>query len=122
MSMNNREEITRKAIEREKHRVHYKVLTNLTMLTIEYSLEKILIFQIIWSLNFAGYGQLIHKQLEGIALEKYALKQPSKKTVLKFYPGKIEQTEAEFKGRMTQRYQYTITEPNSGSNQEKYFT
>ena len=30
--------------------------------------------------------------------------------------------EAEFNGRKTQRYQYTVSEPNSGSNHEKYLT
>jgi hypothetical protein len=42
--------------------------------------------------------------------------------VLQFDPKKIEQTEAEFNGRKTQRYQYTVTDPNSGSYQEKYLT
>ena len=48
--------------------------------------------------------------------------QPSEKTVLQFNPEKIEQTDVEFNGRKTKRYQYTVTEPNSGSNQEKYLT
>ena len=29
---------------------------------------------------------------------------------------------AEYNGTKTQRYQYTVTDPNSGSNQEKYLT
>jgi hypothetical protein len=53
---------------------------------------------------------------------KFIKLQPGEKTVLQFNPEKIEQTEAEFNGRKTQRYQYMITELNSGSNQEKYLT
>jgi hypothetical protein len=53
---------------------------------------------------------------------KYIKLQPGEKIVLQFNPEKIEQIEAEFNGRKTQRYQYTVTEPNSGSNQEKYLT
>ena len=53
---------------------------------------------------------------------KYIKLQPSEKTVLQFDPEKTEQTDVEFNGRKTQRYQYTVTEPNSGSNQEKYLT
>jgi hypothetical protein len=53
---------------------------------------------------------------------KYIKLQSSEKTVLQFNPEKIEQIEAEFNGKKTQRYQYTVTEPNSGSNQEKYLT
>jgi hypothetical protein len=53
---------------------------------------------------------------------KFIKLQPSEKTVLQFYPEKIEQTEAEFNGHKTQRYQYTVTEPNSDNNKEKYLT
>ena len=53
---------------------------------------------------------------------KFIKLQPGEKTVLEFNPEKIEQTEAEFNGRKTQRYQYTVTEPNSDSNQERYLT
>jgi hypothetical protein len=53
---------------------------------------------------------------------KFIKLQPSEKTVLRFYPEKIEQTEAEFNGRKTQRYQYTVTEPNNCTSQEKYLT
>jgi len=53
---------------------------------------------------------------------KYIKLQLREKMVLQFDPKKIEQTEAEFNGRKTQRYQYTVTDPNSGSYQEKYLT
>ena len=53
---------------------------------------------------------------------KYIKLQSSEKTVLQFNPEKIDQTKAEFNGRKTQRYQYTVSEPNSGSDQEKYLT
>jgi|GEM_PF-4927826 hypothetical protein len=49
---------------------------------------------------------------------KFIKLQPSEKTVLQFNPEKIEQTEEEFNGIKTQRYQYTVTDPNSGSNQK----
>jgi hypothetical protein len=48
--------------------------------------------------------------------------QPSERRVLQFNPEKIEQVEVEFNGKKSQRYQYTVTDPNSGSNQEKYLT
>ena len=47
---------------------------------------------------------------------KYIKLQPSEKTVLQFNPEKIEQTDVEFNGTKTQRYQYIVTERNSGSN------
>jgi hypothetical protein len=53
---------------------------------------------------------------------KYIKLQPSEKTVLQFDPEKMTPTVAEYNGTKTQRYQYTVTEPNSGSNQEKYLT
>jgi hypothetical protein len=54
---------------------------------------------------------------------KFIKLQPGEKRILQFDPEKIEQIEAEFNGRKTQRYQYTVTEPNSSSNQEeKYLT
>jgi hypothetical protein len=45
--------------------------------------------------------------------------EPSKKRALKFNPEKIEQVEAEFNGKKSQRYRYTVIDPNN-SNQEKY--
>src|SRR5215204_6541077 len=45
--------------------------------------------------------------------------QPSEKRVIQFNPEKIEQVEAEFNGKKSQRYRYTVTEPDNGS-QEKY--
>jgi hypothetical protein len=53
---------------------------------------------------------------------KFIKLQPGEKRVLQFNPEKIEQTEAEFNGRKTPRYQYAVRDPNSGTNQEKYLT
>jgi hypothetical protein len=50
---------------------------------------------------------------------KFIKLQPNEKRILQFNAEKIEQTEAEFNGRKTQRYRYIVTEPNNGS-QEKY--
>ena|SRR5215211_8738852 len=51
---------------------------------------------------------------------KFIKLQPSEKRVLQFDPEKIEQVQAEFNGKKSQRYRYTVTDPNNGSNQEKY--
>jgi hypothetical protein len=55
---------------------------------------------------------------------KFIKLQPGEKKVLQFNPESIEQVEAEFNGKKTQRYQYTITEPNNGNRnqEEKYMT
>jgi hypothetical protein len=41
------------------------------------------------------------------------------KRVLQFNPEKIEQVEAEFNGKKSQRYRYAVVDPNN-SHQEKY--
>jgi hypothetical protein len=53
---------------------------------------------------------------------KFIKLQPSERRTLKFNPEKIDQVEAEFNGRKSIRYRYTVTEPNSSnsSDQEKY--
>ena len=51
---------------------------------------------------------------------KFVKLQPSEKKVYKFDPEKIEQTVAEFNGKKSQRYRYTVTDPTDSSNQEKY--
>ncbi|MGA9152807.1 MAG: hypothetical protein WBZ36_19700 [Candidatus Nitrosopolaris sp.] len=51
---------------------------------------------------------------------KFMKLQPSEKRVLEFNPEKIEQVEAEFNGKKSQRYRYTVTDPNNGNKQEKY--
>ncbi len=51
---------------------------------------------------------------------KFIKLQPGEKTVLQFNPEKIEQTDAEFNGKKSQRYRYTVTDPGNDSNQEKY--
>ena len=50
---------------------------------------------------------------------KFIKIQPGEKTVLQFNPEKMEQTEAVFNGKKTQRYQYTVIDPDNES-QEKY--
>ena len=50
---------------------------------------------------------------------KFIKLEPSEKRVLEFNPEKIEQVEAEFNGKKSQRYRYTVTDPNNGSQQEK---
>ena len=49
------------------------------------------------------------------------LQSEEEKTLL-FDPEKIEQLSAEYRGRKTQRIQYTVTERNSVGNNKKYFT
>jgi hypothetical protein len=51
---------------------------------------------------------------------KFIKLEPSEKRVLEFNPEKIEQVEAEFNGKKSKRYRYTVTDPNNGSKQEKY--
>jgi hypothetical protein len=50
---------------------------------------------------------------------KFVKLQPSEKKVYQFNPEKIEQVEAEFNGKKSQRYRYAVIEPNNNS-QEKY--
>ena len=45
-----------------------------------------------------------------------------KKKTLKFNPEAIDQTVADFNGKKTLRYQYTVVEQDSGSVSEKYLT
>jgi hypothetical protein len=47
---------------------------------------------------------------------KFIKLQPGEKKVLQFNPENIEQIEAEFNGKKTQRYQYTVTEHNNSGN------
>jgi hypothetical protein len=51
---------------------------------------------------------------------KFVKIEPSEKKILQFNAEKIEQVEAEFSGKKSQRYRYTVTDPSNGSNQEKY--
>jgi hypothetical protein len=51
---------------------------------------------------------------------KFIKLQPSEKKVYQFNPEKIEQVEAEFNGKKSQRYRYIVIDPNNGSNQERY--
>jgi hypothetical protein len=51
---------------------------------------------------------------------KFVKLQSSEKKVYQFNPEKIEQVEAEFNGKKSQRYRYAVTDPSDSSNQEKY--
>jgi hypothetical protein len=51
---------------------------------------------------------------------KFVKLQPREKKVYQFNPEKIEQVEAEFNGKKSQRYRYAVTDPGNGSDQEKY--
>ena len=50
---------------------------------------------------------------------KFIKLQSGEKKILQFFPEKIEQVEAEFNGKKSMRFRYTIIEEDS-SNQEKY--
>jgi hypothetical protein len=45
---------------------------------------------------------------------------PGERKILKFNPERIEQVEAEFNGKKSMRFRYTVIEEGSSSNQEKY--
>jgi hypothetical protein len=65
--------------------------------------------------NLQKNAQLRQKDNKFVKLE------PSEKKVYQFNPEKIEQVEAEFNGKKSQRYRYSVTDPSdSSSNQEKY--
>jgi hypothetical protein len=51
---------------------------------------------------------------------KFIKMQPSEKRLLEFNPEQIEQVEAEFNGKKTQRYRYTVTDPNNDDKKAKY--
>jgi hypothetical protein len=51
---------------------------------------------------------------------KFIKIQPRENRLLDFNPEKIEQVEADFNGKKSQRYRYTVIDPNCGSEQEKY--
>ena len=53
---------------------------------------------------------------------KYVKLDPGEKRTLHFNAEKMEPLEAEFDGKKSTRYQYTVTEPNDPDQQEKYFT
>lgn len=50
---------------------------------------------------------------------KFIKLQSGEKKILQFFPEKIEQVEAEFNGKKSMRFRYTVIEEDS-SNQEKY--
>jgi hypothetical protein len=47
--------------------------------------------------------------------------QPGEKRVLLFVPEKTEQVQAEFNGKKSLRFRYTVIEDGSSGDQEKYF-
>ena len=49
---------------------------------------------------------------------KFIKLQSGEKKILQFFPEKIEQVEAEFNGKKSMRFRYTVME--EGTNQEKY--
>jgi hypothetical protein len=51
---------------------------------------------------------------------KFIKLQSGEKKVLQFFPEKIAQVEAEFNGKKSMRFRYTVVEESSGNNQEKY--
>lgn len=52
---------------------------------------------------------------------KFIKIEPGQKKILKFNPEKIEQVEAEFNGKKSMRFRYTVIEEGSNStDQEKY--
>ena len=51
---------------------------------------------------------------------KFIKLQQDEKKILQFFPEKIEQVEAEFNGKKSMRFRYTVIEEGS-SNQEKYW-
>jgi hypothetical protein len=51
---------------------------------------------------------------------KFIKLQPSEKKVYRFNPEKIEQVQAEFNGKKSIRYRYTVIDSSDSSNQEKY--
>jgi hypothetical protein len=52
---------------------------------------------------------------------KFTKLQPGEKKVLLFVPEKTEQVEAEFNGKKSLRFRYTVREDGSSEDQEKYF-
>lgn len=52
---------------------------------------------------------------------KFVKLQPGEKKVLQFVPEKTEQVEAEFNGKKSLRFRYTVREDGSSEDQEKYF-
>jgi hypothetical protein len=50
---------------------------------------------------------------------KFIKIEPGQKKILKFNPEKIEQVEAEFNGKKSMRFRYTVIE-EGGTDQEKY--
>ena len=51
---------------------------------------------------------------------KFIKIEPGQKKILKFNPEKIEEVEAEFNGKKSMRFRYTVIDEGSGNNQEKY--
>src|SRR5215213_1694991 len=51
---------------------------------------------------------------------KFIKIEPGQKKILKFNPEKIEQVEAEFNGKKSIRFRYTVIEEGNSADEEKY--
>jgi hypothetical protein len=66
--------------------------------------------------------QIIQRNIEARQQDsKFVKLQPGEKRVLSFIPEKTEQVQAEFNGKKSLRFRYTVREDGSSEDQEKYF-
>jgi hypothetical protein len=66
--------------------------------------------------------QIIQRNIEARQQDnKFVKLQPGEKKVLLFVPEKTEQVQAEFNGKKSLRFRYTVIEDGSSGDQEKYF-
>ena len=66
--------------------------------------------------------QIIQRNIEARQQDsKFVKLQPGEKKVLSFVPEKTEQVQAEFNGKKSLRFRYTVIEDGSSGDQEKYF-
>jgi hypothetical protein len=62
----------------------------------------------------------LHRNAEARQRDNKFIKlQPGEKKILEFFPEKIEQVQADFNGKKSMRFRYTVVEEGS-TNQEKY--
>jgi hypothetical protein len=66
--------------------------------------------------------QIIQRNIEARQQDnKFVKLQPGERKVLLFVPEKTEQVQAEFNGKKSLRFRYTVIEDGSSGDQEKYF-
>jgi hypothetical protein len=66
--------------------------------------------------------QIIQRNIEARQQSsKFVKLQPGEKKILTFVPEKTEQVQAEFNGKKSLRFRYTVREDGSSEDQEKYF-